>query len=289
MTEVLTANTELTVYNVLLDDIYSDSSFNIRGEIRMSDIIELAKNIDSHTLLQPISVQPYDKHPPQTKRIILGHRRFAAFEYLKRKTIPAIIREGLTDVQAMALNFNENVNRKDLNILEEAYGVQRFLDAGEDVESIAKIVNKGKKWVVIRRDLLTYPKPIQEDAATGWLTQAQIADLVTVHGDTEKMAIVKAIKEAKGRNERRLPTIKTKKSNPTARKRRTPEDIMDMIEHVLDETHVVSPFTRAWAWANGEISDLDLYREMQAYFDAHDILYSPPLEVLDYMKIVSMP
>jgi len=282
-------NLTMQVVDIPMEQIFSDSKFNIRGEIRMTDVVELARNINTHGLLQPITVQPYDKAPPAIYRIVLGHRRFEAHRYLQRETVPAIIKHGLTDVQALALNFNENVNRKDLNILEEAYGVQRFLDTGETVETIAKLVNKGKRWVSIRKDLLKMPTPIQQDAAAGWLTQDQILDLTEIHDPDEQMKIVKAIKEAKGRGEQRLPKINKKKTNPTKRRIRNRAEILDMIEHVIDETGVTNPFTRAWAWANGDISDLDLYRDMEEYFKAQDIAYSPPLEILELLRAYVPP
>lgn len=282
-------NESMTVVDVPLTQIYSDSTFNPRGEIRVSDVVELARNIDKSGLLQPITLQPYTKMLPYIYRIVAGHRRHAAFMYLRRVTIPAIVKEGLSEIDALALNFTENVNRKDLNILEEAHGVQRFLDEGETVESLAKLINKGKQWIIIRKELLKMPAPIQEDAAVGWLTQAQILDLTDVHDANDQMAIVKAIKEAKGRNEKRLPKITKKKVKPTVRKRRTPDEIMDMMDHIIDETAVTSPFTRAMAWANGEISDLDLYRDMQEYFDKESVPYSPPLEVLDLMRTIPIP
>ncbi len=266
----------MTVKDIPMSEIYPDDTFNVRGMIRPSDIVELAGNINRYGLLQPITIQPYALHPPEIYRVVLGHRRQAAFKYLRRETIPAIIKENLSDLEALALNFNENVNRKELNILEEAYGIGRFLAAGETVETTAKIVNKGKQWVTIRKNLLEMPKEIQEDAAAGWLTQAQILDLSSINDHDEQLSLVKQIKEAKQRGEERLPKIKQKKVDPTIKKVRNRMAGLDMIDHIVDETGVTSPFTRTIAWMIGEISDLDLEK---------GIPYSPPIEVRDLINI----
>lgn len=270
---------DMQIEHLPLSEIYSDSTFNIRGAIHMGDVVELAKNINAHGLLQAISVQPYDKVPGYKWRIILGHRRFAAHQHLQRETIPCVIKHGMSDIDAMAANFNENINRKDLNILEEAYGVKRFADNKLTVEQIAKLVNKGKNWVRIRQALLLMPEPIQQDAAAEFLTQGQILDLSTIGDPDEQMRIVRKIKEAKLNGEKRLPKVKEKTRDPLKLKRRQPNEIYEMVNQIIDETGQGSVATRALAWANGEISDLDFYRDLIEYYNSIDVPYQPPLEV----------
>ncbi len=276
---------DMQIQHLPLSEIYSDSTFNIRGAIHMGDVVELAKNINSHGLLQAISVQPYDKVPGYKWRIILGHRRFAAHQHLQRTMIPCVIKEGMSDIDAMAANFNENINRKYLNILEEAYGVKRFADSRLTVEQIAKLVNKGKNWVRIRQALLLMPEPIQQDAAAEFLTQGQILDLSTIGDPDEQMRIVRKIKEAKLNGEKRLPKVKEKTRDPLKLKRRQPNEIYEMVNHIIDETGQGCVGTRALAWANGEITDLDFYRDLIEYYKSIDVPYQPPLEVQHLITI----
>lgn len=277
-------NETMKVVDIPLKDIFSDSEFNIRGIINMPDVVDLARNINTHGLQQPIAVQPYNKEGYKY-RIVLGHRRFAAHQYLQRETIPAIIKHNLSEIQALALNFNENVNRKDLNVLEEAHGVKRFLDAGETIESTAKLVNKGKRWVGVRFQLLKMPEPIQHEAAAGYLTQSQIEELASLDDPDLQLATVRRIKEAILNGQQRLPKVKEKKKNPTVMKRRKPDEMYEMVNHIIDETGVTNPFTRAIAWCNGEINDLDLYRDMVEYFREKGIAYSPPMEVAHLIQL----
>lgn len=280
----LEVDNAMSVENISMDDIFSDQDFNIRGGIHMGDVVELAKNIETRGLLQAIAIQPYNKDGFKW-RIVLGHRRYAAFQHLKRKTIPAIIKYGMSEIDALIANFSENINRKDLNILEEAYGVDRLGQKGMTVEQIAKNINKGRNWVRIRQALLKMPPAIQQDAAANFITQGQIFDLSSVNDPDEQMAIVHRIKEAKLNGERRLPIVKDKKRNLIRSKRRSPEEMFDMIDHLITETGQGSIITRTLAWTAGEITDLDFYRDIIAFHTEHDIPYDPPEEVREYIRI----
>ena len=238
-------NLAMAVVDVPMADIFHDELFNTRRSVVPGDVLDLSKNISVQGLLQPIMVQPWNKMPGFKFRIVLGHRRHKAVSLLDWATIPAIIREGLSDIDALKINFNENINRKDLNILEEAYGVKRFLDEKLTIQQIANIVNVGKAWVIVRKNLLTYPSEIQEDAACGYLTQSQLQDLADVSTDDEKLKIVKAIKEAKFRGDKRLPDVTKKVPKPHVAKQRGVQETYNMIEHILEETKISSPFTRA--------------------------------------------
>ncbi len=274
-------------HDIPLEEIYSDSSFNIRGEIRHSNVVELARNINNLGLQQSIVVQPYSNPgmPEKKYRIVLGHRRYAAFEYLGRKTIPAVIREGLSHLEALALNFSENINREDLNILEEAYGVRRFMDEGLDDKKIAKMVNKGSNWVRIRAALLKMPPVIQQEAAAGFLTQPQILDLSSIKNEDDQISMVKKIKEAKLRGETRLPKITKKKKDITRLKRRDVEEVFEKIEYIIEQTGKTNIVTRVLAWVNGQISELDLEHDLIKYFKEADLPYQPPEEYQPYLQI----
>ena len=120
-------------YALPLDRIYYDADFNCRGEFTLESVMDLAENIrlrgkgvELKGLDFPVVVQPItdmaDKQPAACDyRLLAGHRRFQAIKtFLKWHCIPAMIHAGLSDREARMLNFCENLERKDLNILEEA-------------------------------------------------------------------------------------------------------------------------------------------------------------------------
>lgn len=277
-------DTGMVVRDYLMEEIYSDPIFNIRGELNMANVVDLARNIQTNGLISPITIQPY-KHLTDAKvnyRIVAGHRRHAAFIYLDRKTIPAIVRKGMSNIQAIALNFVENINRQELNMLQEAIGIDRFVEAGLTIEEIARQINKGKEWVRIRRALLTMPEAIQQDAAAGWLTAAQLANVASFKTPENQLEAVKKIKAAKIRGDKRQPEVTAKKKDPTKMKRRSPEEVYDMIENLLNglkPTYAANVGARALAWANGEISDIDLYRDMIEWAKQSGCTFTVPEDV----------
>ena len=280
---------DMKVHHISVSEIYSDPDFNIRGEIDRANIVSLARDIDSKGLLQPITIQPRNdpKFPDKKYRVVVGNRRFEAYQFLERETVPCIIKENLSDIDALSLNFTENIERQNLNILQEAQGIDRFIILGLTLNAIADITKQGKNWVNIRYSLLSMPENIQQDAAAGFITQGQIRDLAEIKNPNEQLKIVKAIKEARFRGESRLPIIKKKKTNPTVRKRRSPDEIYDMMDHILEEMKSSNLATRSLAWANGEISDLDLYRDLIEYSKENNLSYQPPPEVANL--IFSVP
>ena len=112
--------------------IYYDAAFNCRGEFTLQSVKELADSIvQAGRLICPVAVQPWTEEPGFDYRLIVGHRRFRAVtEFLKWTEIPAYVCEGLSDHEARMLNLVENLQRKSLNILEEAHAIQNLYPEG---------------------------------------------------------------------------------------------------------------------------------------------------------------
>src|SRR5690606_17025719 len=253
------AEEKMKVEELPVDEIYSDPEFNVRGDIAPGSVIDLARNIQTNTLLQPISVQPFDRVINDHRykwRIVVGHRRHMAFQLLERERIPCVIKENLNDLDAFTLNYIENINREQLNILQEAKGLEKFKKAGLTIEETSKRINQSKGWIQIRFALLGLPEPIQNEAAAGYITQTQIRDLNSLGSAAAQLEAVKKLKDARISGEKRALSLKDpKKGNPTKAKKRGPTEIDEMIVHML-ETVGPNIGTRALAWANGNIPDI---------------------------------
>lgn len=274
------SDNEMKITYIALSDIFVDSDFNCRGEIVPFDVIELSKSIESIGLQQPVVVQPV---PHDLKghcnnkafRLVAGHRRLKAFEVLKRDTIPAIVKTNLTDVQARVLNLQENLERKNLNILQEAQAINKFKLAGYTVNEVAKMVGMSTGWVQIRYSLLNLEPEIQNVAAAGLLTQEQVKDIHALPTQAARFEAVKAIKESRIRGEKKALKVKKPKRNIHSKKPKSREEIFEIQEHIID-TFGASLATRCLAWAAGEISTLDLINDLREYAKEQEILYTPP-------------
>lgn len=191
-----------------IKDIFSDDVFNCRGSIIPLEVDELAKSLKRFGLLQAIVVQPWDKVKGKKYRIVLGHRRCLAAKLLGWPTIDAVIREDLTDEEAEALNIVENIQREDLNMLQEARGVMRLLDRGHNNTVVAAMCNKSTAWVNVRVKLMTLPEDLQNEAAAGFLNHAQVLELAKLPL-SQVYAQYRAIRDARARGE---SIVKPKKS-----------------------------------------------------------------------------
>ncbi len=250
-----------------LSDVYSDDDFNCRGPIAPIDVAELAQDIQLNGLQFPITVQPsedVDHEIPCPWRIIAGHRRYKAFEVLGRDgkefwLIPAMVRRGLSEIQARVLNLGENIKRKDLNILQEAKALEKLYEAGVPRDHVAKLLSKSSGWVQNRYALLSLPEDIQQECANGIINQQQIKQLYSLrHDPLKQYEAVKLIKAARARGQKIKHVGKRKKTSTNTKKARGRNECFDMIEIVVPAVGY-GIHTRALAWAAGEITTEEFF------------------------------
>ncbi|MEO1241485.1 MAG: ParB/RepB/Spo0J family partition protein [Pseudomonadota bacterium] len=130
-------------------------------------IEELSGSIKAKGLLQPILVRPMGD---DAYEIVAGERRWRAAQKAKLHNVPVIIRE-LTDEEAAEIALIENVQRVDLNPVEEAQAYQRLADAfGRTQDEIAKTVGKSRSHVANIMRLLNLPKKALDGLAAGRIT-----------------------------------------------------------------------------------------------------------------------
>jgi len=265
-----------------ISKIYSDDNFNCRGAISPISVADLASSIKEKGLQFPIAVQPAaevktDMPAGFDYRIIAGHRRFKAVKILGWDTVPAMIKVGLTEVEARILNLSENLNRLDLNILQEALALKHLQEAGLPREIVAKALNKSSGWVQVRFNLLTLPPEIQQEAAAGILNQFQIKQIYSLDTAEDMYAAVRKIKEAKLRGEKPDPVGKKKAKIATIAKERKKHEMTEMSE-LMAKSIGYGLWTRVLAWSAGHISSADLFGDIKKMAEAKGKTFTPPLE-----------
>ena len=260
-----------------VNKIFSDPTFNCRGHIAPIDVIDLAKDIEKHGLQQPIVVQSLDNGSSYSHKLISGHRRHRAFQVLKIEEIPCIINDEISEADALILNLGENLHRRDLNILQEARALERLKLAGLSTTDVAAQLSKSSTWVLVRYKLLELPDVIQEAAAAGFITQAQISDLHTLGDMRKQIEAAKKIKSAKARGEK-VPKVLKPKRDMFKRRARDPDEIEWMMSHIREG--VGNNFgTRCLAWAAGNISDLELFRDIEELAIQEGVNYNIPYDL----------
>ena len=150
-------------------EMLEPSPYQPRGAMNLEALEELTASIRERGILQPLLVRP---HPtlPGRYQIIAGERRWRASQAAGLHEVPALIRE-LTDVDAMAAGLVENLQRQDLNPIEEAEGFRRLLDEfGISQELVGQAVGKSRVHVSNTLRLLTLPEVIRVELRKGTLT-----------------------------------------------------------------------------------------------------------------------
>lgn len=259
-----------------LKDILLDESWNCRGEIPLTSIIGLAKQIKDQGLIQPVTVAPYEKDGFKYK-MVSGHRRYKAVQYNGDSTINAIVRADLTDLQASVMNLMENVGREDLTIEQEARALERYKVFGYQKEDLASLLRVSENWVEVRFMLTSLPADIQKEAALGTINTTQIKQLYKMRDNSKRYDFVKRIKEARQRAEK-LPVPVEKLRKPGERRQRKPPEIQAMIDEINNVTGY-NFATVCLGWANGFNSNLELYLELKNYCKEKGIEYTVPEEM----------
>ena len=138
---------------------------------------ELSKSIKQSGVIQPIAVRP-DKTDPGRYEIIAGERRWLAAQKAGLHEIPIVVLD-LNNSQALEVAIVENIQRQDLNAIEEAKGYQRLTkEFGYDQDQIAKFMSKSRSHVSNTLRLLTLPKDVISMIEDGLLTAGQARPLV---------------------------------------------------------------------------------------------------------------
>lgn len=159
-----------------LEEIYVDEDFNVRKNITFESVRELAESIDENGLDQPIVVQRWDGAKPF--RVVAGHRRIKAHELLGLEEIECFVKDDLTEEEAIEINLRENLQRKQLSVIEEARYVTMRAEQGWNAKTIAARIGKSAQWVNVRLKVLSLPDWILDKIADDVFTNTEIAKLV---------------------------------------------------------------------------------------------------------------
>lgn len=141
-----------------------------------AELNDLASSIKTHGILQPILVRPIADGKYE---IVAGERRWRAAQRAGLHTIPAVVRE-LNEVEVLEIAIVENVQRMDLNPIEEAQGFQALIDRfGRTQQEIADAVGKSRPHIANMLRLLQLPDDLQEMVRDGRLSSGHARAILT--------------------------------------------------------------------------------------------------------------
>ena len=148
-----------------------------RTRMDQQALSELAASIRVQGLMQPLLVRSVDR---ESYELIAGERRWRAAQMAGLTEVPALVRE-VPDEAALALSLIENIQREDLNAMEEAAGVQRLVDEfGMTHEQAADAVGRSRSATTNLLRLLKLAKPVQEMVMEGALEMGHARALLSL-------------------------------------------------------------------------------------------------------------
>lgn len=155
---------------------------NPRRNFAEEDLADLAQSIREHGIVQPIVVR--SAPVPGRYEIIAGERRWRAAQRAGLTEVPVIVRE-VNDRTALELAIVENVQRADLNPLEEAQGYQQLIDEHNYTQAdLGQVIGKSRSHVANTLRLLKLPPAIRDMLVDGQLSAGHARTLVTAQDPT---------------------------------------------------------------------------------------------------------
>jgi len=156
---------------------------NPRRSFADAELEDLAASLRQHGIVQPVVVRPSKEHSGHYE-IIAGERRWRAAQRAGLNSIPVIVRD-VDDRMALELAIVENVQRSDLNPVEEALGYQQLIDDHAYVQAdLAQIIGKSRSHVANTLRLLKLPENIRDMLVDGELSAGHARTLVTAEDPT---------------------------------------------------------------------------------------------------------
>lgn len=173
-----------------VDDMVSANTLSINEIIPNKDqprktfdegaLQELADSIIQHGVLQPLLVRPL---PTGGYQLVAGERRWRASRIAGLKEVPVVIKE-LSDVETMEIAIIENLQREDLNPIEEAEGLQALIDrCGFTQEDVAVSVGKSRPAIANALRLLKLPPEVRDMTRNGDISAGHARALLAFDND----------------------------------------------------------------------------------------------------------
>lgn len=187
-----------------------------RRQFKPEALSELADSLKSRGVLQPLIVRPHPKDQG-LYQIVAGERRWRAAQMAQLHELPVIIRE-LSDAEVLEVAIIENIQRADLNAIEEATSFRQLMDRfGHTQEKLAEALNKSRSHIANLLRLLNLPDPVQELVKGGQLSAGHARALITAPNAAQ---LARKVVE-KGLSVRETEELVRKQSEPATKESKT--------------------------------------------------------------------
>jgi ParB family chromosome partitioning protein len=171
-------------------DAITPNPWQPRTHFDEQELQELADSIREHGVLQPVLVS---QHADGTFQLITGERRWRAVKLAGMPTLPAMVKE-VTPQASLELALVENIQRRDLNPLEEAHAFRQLLDEhGLTQEQLGQRLGKSRVTITNTLRLLHLPEPVRAALASGAITEGHARAILMANGDAARLQVLEHV------------------------------------------------------------------------------------------------
>jgi ParB family chromosome partitioning protein len=158
-----------------------------RTHFDQQDLEDLAQSIREHGVLQPVLVS---QQPDGSFQLITGERRWRAVQLAGMPTVPAMVKEA-TPQASLEMALVENIQRRDLNPLEEAHAYRQLLDEhGLTQDRLAQRIGKSRVAVTNTLRLLNLPEGVRQALADGSITEGHARAILMCTGEAQRLRLL---------------------------------------------------------------------------------------------------
>lgn len=173
-------------------DAIQPNPWQPRTDFDEAELDELAQSIREHGVLQPVLVS---EKTDGTFQLITGERRWRAVKRAGMATVPAMVKE-VTPQASLELALVENIQRRDLNPLEEAAAFRALLDEhGLTQEQLGQRIGKSRVAITNTLRLLHLPEEVREALANGSITEGHARAILMANGESARLRLLERVLE----------------------------------------------------------------------------------------------
>lgn len=169
--------------------------FQPRRNFSQEQLEGLAQSIRAHGILEPLIVRPSPRQNGARYQLVIGERRWRAAQLAGLETVPVVVRR-VSDREMVQMALVENLQREDLNPLEEAEAYRRLIDEfGMSQEEVARLLGRARPTVANTLRLLELEEPIQALVMEGRLSAGHAKALLGLQPGAERVRLAQRVAE----------------------------------------------------------------------------------------------
>lgn len=183
------SKTKEKVERIRLSDIVPNP-FQPRKRFNEERLDELVNSIREKGVIQPILVRPVENR----YEVVAGERRWRAAQKLNLEDMPAIIKKDITDANSLEISLIENIQREELNPIEEASAFQELIDKFEyTLDKVGQMMGKDKTTIANSLRILALAKEIRDFVEEGKLSRGHAKALLSITSEQKRKTIAARI------------------------------------------------------------------------------------------------